>query len=140
DGGPATEGPSTQLHEIMNTNVVTVEPNEAASVAWSRMRRHRIRHLVVTEKGRLRGVISERDLGGRDRPDIREGRLVYDLMTPRVVSAESTMTLRQAADLMREQLIGCLPVLEDGRLVGIVTASDVFDELGRSSTRASFPG
>lgn len=131
---------SLQLREIMSTNVGTIEPNEAASVAWSRMQRQGIRYLVVMEKGRLRGVISERDLGGLNRADIRKGRMVQDLMTPRVVSAESKMTLRQAANLMRERLIGCLPVLEGGRLVGIVTASEVLDELGRNSTRSPFPG
>jgi hypothetical protein len=89
------------------------------------------------ENGRLRGVISERDLGGGSGAEIREGRMVEDLMTPRVVSAESKTTLHEAADLMRRQQIGSLPVIDDGLLAGIVTATDVFDELGRGST---FPG
>lgn len=134
------KGSHMPLREIMSTRVATVEPKEAASVAWSRMGKRGIRHLVVAENGRLRGVVSDRDLGRRGGARIRSGRMVQDLMTPRVVSAESKMTLRHAANLMREQLIGCLPVVDGGRLVGIVTASDVFDELGRSSTRAPFPG
>jgi hypothetical protein len=86
------------------------------------------------------GVISERDLGGRSGAHIRKGRMVEDLMTPRTVSVEANMALRQAADLMRRQQIGSLPVLDGGLLVGIVTATDVFDELGRSSTPSPFPG
>jgi CBS domain-containing protein len=43
--------------------------------------------------------------------------------------------LRQAANLMRGRLIGCLPVIENGRVVGIATATDVLDELGRGSSR-----
>ncbi|HWQ52411.1 MAG TPA: CBS domain-containing protein [Bryobacteraceae bacterium] len=62
-------------------------------------------------------------------------------MTPDVVSAGPQTTLAEAADLMLKRLIGCLPVLEDGRLVGIVTATDVLDELGREShSRPETPG
>jgi CBS domain-containing protein len=124
-----------RLREIMSTRVVTIAPREPASVAWSRMQRLRIRHLVVTENAHLVGVVSERDLGGRNGEDIRRGRMVQDLMTTRVVSAEPKTTLRQAANLMRGRTIGSLPVFEGNRLVGIVTATDVLDELGRGSTR-----
>ena len=44
-------------------------------------------------------------------------------------------TLRQAANVMQGRLIGSLPVVEDGKLVGIVTATDVLHELGRGSSR-----
>lgn len=129
-----------QLREIMRPNVVTIEPKVAASVAWAEMQQRGIRHLVVAEKGRLRGLISERDLGGRSRPDIRKGCLVQDLMTERVVSAESNLTLRHAANLMLNEVIACLPVLEDGQLVGIVTASDVLDELSADAIRRPLVG
>jgi acetoin utilization protein AcuB len=56
-------------------------------------------------------------------------------MTPQAASATPATTLRQAANLMRRRLIGSLPVLEDGRIVGIVTATDVLEELGRGSSR-----
>jgi len=124
-----------RLRELMQTRVVTIESTEAASSAWESMRKHRIRHLVVTEDDALAGVISERDLGGRSGDETRKGRTVGDLMSARVVSAEPTTTLREAANLMRSRLIGSLPVLEGDRLVGIVTATDVLDELGRGSTR-----
>jgi CBS domain-containing protein len=129
-----------RVGEIMNTKVVTVRPKEAASAVLSRMRRRGIRHLAVTQDGRLRGVISERDLAGVLDPDIRKSLVAEDLMTPRVVSVKPKTTLLQAADLMRRRQIGSVPVLDDGVLVGIVTASDVLDELGRSSTRSVFPG
>ncbi len=124
-----------RLQELMQPNVVTIESDETANAAWSQMRKHRIRHLVVTSNGKLAGVLSERDLGGIHGKEIRRGRSVQDLMNPRVVSAEPTMTLRRAANLMRGHTIGSLPVFEDGHLVGIVTATDVLDELGRGSTR-----
>jgi len=127
-----------QLREFMKTRVVAIGPEEAASAAWSRMRARRIRHLVVTEGGRVVGVISEHDLGGPGGGKLRSGRRVRDLMTPRPVSATPATTLRRAARLMRRGPIGSLPVLDGERLVGIVTATDVLDQLGRSSTsRAS---
>jgi len=124
-----------RLSELMQQRIVTIDSRESADAAWSQMKRHRIRHLVVTSDEELVGVISERDLGGRHGEEARRGRSVEELMSPRVVSGTPRMTLREAANLMRGRTIGSLPVLEDGKLVGIVTATDVLDELGRGSTR-----
>jgi len=122
-----------RLREIMSTRVVTIGPDDAASAAWTRMRRRGIRHLAVVDGTGLVGVLSERDLGGRTGAELREGRRVRDLMTPRVASAEPDTALLEAADLMRARLIGSLPVLAGDRLVGIVTATDVFEALGRDA-------
>ena len=124
-----------RLQEIMRTRVVTIESGESATAAQSRMRKHRIRHLVVTSHGELAGVISERDLGGPHGGNGRTASSVGDLMNRRVVSASPTTTLRRAANLMSSHTIGSLPVLDDGELVGIVTATDVLDALGRGATR-----
>ncbi|HET7565618.1 MAG TPA: CBS domain-containing protein [Gemmatimonadaceae bacterium] len=113
----------------MTPRVVTIAPDAPASVAWTRMRRRGIRHLVVVDDGRPVGVVSERDLGGRAGSDIRRGRSVRTLMTRRVVGAAPDTSVQQAANLMRERLIGSLPVTDGDRLVGIVTATDVFDAL-----------
>ncbi|HEX5458536.1 MAG TPA: CBS domain-containing protein [Steroidobacteraceae bacterium] len=128
-----------RLGELMQQRVRTIDSRESASAAWSRMRKNRIRHLVVTSDGELTGVISERDLGGRHGEETRKNRSVGELMSPRVVSGTPGMTLRQAADLMRDRIIGSLPVLDGGTLVGIVTATDVLDALGRSSARPTRP-
>lgn len=124
-----------RLREIMSSPVATIGPKATASVAWARMRKRDIRHLVVMDGARLVGILSERDLGGRNGAELRRGRTVEELMTPRTVSATPETTLRQAANLMRGRQVGSLPVLDGDRLVGIVTATDVLDELGRGSTR-----
>lgn len=124
-----------RVQEIMSTPVVSIGPDEPASNAWSRMQRNHFRHLVVMEGSKLLGVISERDLGGREGTSVRRDRTVRDLMTPGATTITPTATLRQAANLMRGQLIGCLPVVEGKQIVGIVTATDVLHELGRGSTR-----
>jgi len=129
-----------RLQNIMRTDVVTIDAAESADAAWSKMRKHRIRHLVVTDNGRLVGVVSERDLGGPHGAAIRKNQTVQALTTSHLVSAKPTTTLRQAANMMRGRLIGSLPVLDGDRLVGIVTATDVLDELGRGSIRPAVRG
>ena len=124
-----------RIGEIMNTDVVATSPRASADRAWSDMRLHNLRHLVVMERKQVVGILSERDLGGRNGAAIRKGRTVGDLMTRQVVTAEPSTTIRQAANLMRGRTIGCLPVLEDGEVVGIVPTTDILDELGRGSTR-----
>jgi CBS domain-containing protein/ribosome-associated translation inhibitor RaiA len=124
-----------RLKELMTTDVVSVSPDEAADAAWNRMARRGIRHLLVKDGGQLLGVVSERDLGGRKGGPLRRGRAVRDLMSARVVTAEPGTTLRQAANLMRDRLVGSLPIMDAGRVVGIVTATDVLHELGRGSSR-----
>jgi CBS domain-containing protein len=119
----------------MSVDVITVEADAPASVARASMRRHRIRHLVVVEGERLVGIVSERDLGGTRGAASRRDRSVRDLMAADPVSATPSTTLRQAANLMRGRTVGCLLVVEDGRLVGIVTTTDLLDQLGRGATR-----
>jgi CBS domain-containing protein len=115
----------------MTGRVFTIDPAEQASTALSRMKRQRIRHLVVMEDESVAGVISERDLGGQSAPPTN--RTVRELMTSDVMNATPSTTLADAVSLMVKRQIGCLPVLDRGRLVGIVTATDVLDELGRES-------
>ncbi len=123
-----------QLGDFMKSRVVTIGPEEPASTAWARMRDRRIRHLVVTDDGNVVGVVAERDLGGEEGAELRRGRRVRDLMASRPVIATPRTTLRQAAALMREGPIGSLPIVDGDKLAGIVTATDVLDELGRTST------
>lgn len=116
-----------RLKEIMSTDVKTVNPNESAAVAWRRMRSFRIRHLVVVEQDAVVGVISERDLGGAKGEDVRDGKLVNELMSPQVTTATPETTVRRAANQMRGSSIGCLPVLAGSKLVGVVTIADLLD-------------
>jgi acetoin utilization protein AcuB len=124
-----------RLQDIMERTVDTAAENEPAQQAWQRMRLDGIHHLVVTSGSEVVGVISERDLGGRGGARIREGRSVGELMTRSPVVAAPETTVRQAANLMRGRSIGCLPVIKDGRLAGIVTVTDLLELLGRGAER-----
>jgi acetoin utilization protein AcuB len=124
-----------RLQEIMSTDVRTARPNQTADRAWSDMQLRRLRHLVVMDGPHVVGILSERDLGGRHGAVLRRGHTVADLMTLQIVSAAPETTLRKAANLMRGRTIGCLPVIDDGRVVGIVTVTDILEQLGRGATR-----
>jgi acetoin utilization protein AcuB len=119
----------------MSTAVETVKAGESAATAYERMREQEIHHLVVVEGGGVVGVISERDLGGRGGASIRRDRAVDDLMISRVVTARPDATLREAAKLLRGHTIGCLPVLDGNKLVGILTLADVLDTIIRGVER-----
>jgi len=125
-----------RVAEIMTTDVQTVRPEARASEARELMRRHGIHHLVVMENARVVGVISDRDAGGRKGG---EELRVEDLMTHSVVTVPPEETIRKVANLMRGRTIGCVPVVKDQRLRGIVTVSDLLDILGRGVDRPSPP-
>ena len=122
-----------RLRDVMKKNVESISPRESAAAAWSRMRTRRIRHLVVLDAGRVVGVVSDRDLAGPG--SLRQVESVGDVMTTQVVSGHPEMTLRQAANQLRGRSIGCLPVMEDDKLVGILTTTDLLEQIGRGVER-----
>lgn len=123
-----------RLRDIMTAGVVTIGPEESVRAARATMRRYQIRHLVVVDDGQVVGIVSERDFGRR-RGTRGGDLLVPDVMSTDVVSASPATTLRQAANLMRGHSIGCLMVVENDELVGLVTTTDLLDQLGRGATR-----
>lgn len=120
-----------RVQDVMTREVKTIVPTATAEEAWNVMRLHRIRHLVVMTAGRVVGVLSERDTGGRAGAALRKDATVADLMTERTVTIAPTATVRQAANVMRGRSIGCLVVVTSGRVVGIVTTSDLLELVGR---------
>lgn len=101
------------------------------------MRLHHTHHLVVTgEEGRVTGVVSASDLGGRNGEVLRARRRVSDLMTEKLVVAHPETTVREAANLMRGHAVNSLPVFDDrDRLKGLVTVVDLLELIGRGNER-----
>jgi CBS domain-containing protein len=129
-----------RVNEVMTEGVQTVPPTMSAGEAWEVMRRQRIRHVVVTRGRDVVGVLSERDAGGRSGASVRAGKTVVDLMTSHVATVAPSDTIRSVANLMRGRTIGCVPVVDRGRLVGILTLSDLLEVLGRGIDRPNKPG
>jgi CBS domain-containing protein len=125
-----------RVADVMTEPVRTVAAGETASVAWEQMRLHGTRHLVVVGlDGQVVGVLSVSDLGGRHGERLRQGRLVSDLMTDKIVAATPETTVREAANLMRGNRVNCLPVLAGRKLRGIITALDLLELIGRGVER-----
>ena len=121
-----------RVYEVMTRDVETVKPAVLASEAKNRMRQKNIHHLVVTQGSELRGVVSERDLGGPKLPKTLGKWTVEDLMTSPVITVTSRTPVRRAAALMKGRSIGSLVVTSaNGKVAGIVTVADLLDLLAR---------
>jgi CBS domain-containing protein len=120
-----------RVKDIMKRDVRTIAPDRPLSEASEQMRIRGIRHLVVTEHAKLVGVVSNRDLAAITRHELEQVR-VCDVMQRRLTTIEPGATIAQAANKMRGNAIGSLPVIEDGELVGIITTTDLLEHLGRS--------
>jgi CBS domain-containing protein len=121
---------------IMTTELRTIDRNQSLDVADELVSGSRIRHLPVVEDGHVVGILSQRDLfqgalaralgyGSVGRARMLKSIPVKEVMSEPVVTVEADTPVREAARLMVSRKIGCLPVLERGRLVGLVTESDV---------------
>jgi len=117
-----------RVGEVVTRKVETVSASESAERALARMRTRRIRHLAVMRGQKLVGVVSDRDVG------VAKDRTVGDVMTAHAVSATADMTIRRAANLLHDRGIGCLPVMEGGDLVGIVTTTELLEQIGRGGS------
>ena len=126
-----------QVRDVMTREVATLDRNDELSLADGIMRLGRIRHLpVVDETTReLAGIVSQRDLfrgalvrafgyGEAAQLRIMKTISVKEVMTTEVSTIAPDESLQQAAKVMLEQKIGCLPVVDGNKLIGIVTEAD----------------
>jgi acetoin utilization protein AcuB len=129
---------SLRVQDCMTRGVLTVRWNAPVVEAWRLMRARRIRHLpVLDDARRLAGIVTDRDLRqvvlDPALQDLAEDRFlraladlrIRDVMTWGVVTTRPTTPLREAARLMHRERIGALPVVQDGRVVGILTEADL---------------
>lgn len=123
-----------RVRDSMTRDVVTLGPEASAAEAWSLCREHNIRHVPVVQEGRLVGLVSDRDLrdvrGGEGR-ESETPRWVSlgDMMTRRLATIHPLDTIEHAAREIYDRKIGCLPVVADDELVGIITSSDMMRTL-----------
>jgi acetoin utilization protein AcuB len=122
----------------MTTNPVTVDKDVTILDALKIMQDNKIRRLPVLDKGKLVGIVTDRDL--REVSPSPASTLsifelnyllaktkIKDIMTKNVIGISPDAFIEEAALLMRENTIGGLPVLEGNKLVGIITETNIFD-------------
>ncbi len=110
----------------MSHPVVTVKPGDDFQRALAIMQGKQLRRLPVVHRGRLVGIVAERDLLLAALQYLQARVDVGEIMTKDLVTVSSGMDLRDAAKLMLTNRVGGLPVVDDGKLVGIITESDIF--------------
>lgn len=120
----------------MSKNVQTISPDQMLIDAVELMRTHRIRHLPVVDDGKLVGIVSDRDVrhalpmrspAAEERIDTRAALYtpIASAMTRYPITIDPDATIREAAEIICREKIGALPVVEDDKLVGIVSAEDL---------------
>ena len=122
------------IREVMTANPQTVTPDDSIQSAARIMRDADTGAVPVVDNGRPVGIVTDRDIviravadGGQlDRP-------IRDIVTGSVVSASPDMSTREAAALMSEHQVRRLPVVENNRLVGIVSLGDLAVKEGKDS-------
>jgi acetoin utilization protein AcuB len=109
----------------MTPNPVTVDPKASVDQALGLMRAHGVRHLPVMEGDRIVGLVTDHALATAWFPSLLEDVCVADVMDRDPTLIEADETIYQAARLMYNRRLTGLLVVEDGRLVGIITMVDL---------------
>jgi acetoin utilization protein AcuB len=126
-----------QVQRWMTQPVVTVHEDCPAVLAFRKMHEHQIRRLpVVDEDGALVGIVADRDLRGAalavmngDSAQGDEEKLVRDFMTREVITVTPKDDVRDAALTMLSNRFTGLPVMDGGKLVGMITVTDLMEIL-----------
>ena len=116
------------VKEVMHRSVKTVRPEDTVRDAAKIMNQYRIGSLVVVSgTGEVVGILTERDIltnvvaVGKVADEVK----ISEIMTPNIITITPDKTLEEAANVMTENKIKKLPVVHEGRLIGIVTATDL---------------
>ncbi len=132
-----------KIKDWMNTPVHTVKPRDSVAHARTLLERHRVNQLPVVVDGALAGIVTDRDLRNASPSAAQQaaadlGRIDAAIADPSKITVESVMTeqvfslgpddtVEDAVRVMRRERFGAIPVVERGRVVGMLTRSDVLD-------------
>jgi CBS domain-containing membrane protein len=135
-----------KVRDVMTADPTTLKRNDKLALADDIMRLGRVRHLPVLDDDgqKLVGIVTQRDLfrdalaqalgyGKPAQRKVLDSLAVKDVMATAVVTVRPDASLVYAARLLTERKVGCLPVVENGRLVGILTEGDFVALIARES-------
>lgn len=135
---------SLRVRDLMTADVKTVKAADSVSAAQDLMNEHNFRHVpVVDEEGLLIGLVTERDLLRRAhlaqedlplnvRQDVLHAVRVSQIMTEEIETIGADALARTAAETLLETKYGCLPVVDEGYLIGILTEADFVRHVAES--------
>ena len=133
-----------RVSDLMTIDRITVTPKTPVLEARQLMLEKRIRHLLVTDGPKLAGIVTDRDIR-LNLPSPATSLSVWEInyllarmtvdaaMTKDVVTISPGQDATEAAQLMLDRKIGALPVVEGGRLVGIITETDLLRAFVKTS-------
>jgi acetoin utilization protein AcuB len=124
------------VEKWMTRDVITVPPHQKIIDAFELMQGRGIRHLPIIEEGELKGLVTDRDIrlalipSPLSTPEDRVYHLgalerVDEIMTTELITVAPHTTIEEAAKLMAKYKIGAVPVVSQGKLVGILTETDI---------------
>lgn len=122
------------VHEIMQSEVDTLQATDSLEDAKRKFRIHRYRHIPILDSSdRLVGILSDRDILRLMADEIQFIGSVHNHMVTKVLTAAPNTRIRDAANTMVQEKIGCLPILSPRlELVGILTRSDILKAIVRN--------
>jgi CBS-domain-containing membrane protein len=124
--------PSSCVAEVMGTDLFTLTPDTGVAAALRLASTKRISYFLVIDDGSLTGMVSEGDLKGA-----RRSATIADCMTTPVLCISPETTLEEAAGIMDENAVGCLPVVTGTFLVGVVTRDNLPEDEDEVEGRAA---
>ncbi|MDP3938667.1 MAG: CBS domain-containing protein [Deltaproteobacteria bacterium] len=134
------------VKSILNPKLVSVSADERLDTVDDIMALGQVRHLPVVKAGELVGIVSQRDLLRASLSSISNVGLgekrafltsikLHEIMTCDVITITPETSIQEAAEIMADEKIGCLPVVDDNHLMGMITETDLLHfmaELGRA--------
>jgi acetoin utilization protein AcuB len=135
---------STTVGSVMSKNVITIKASDSLLAATRTIKEKGFKHLpVVDGNGTLVGVVTDRDLkraSASDATTLEVHELLYlldklkieQIMTRKPVTVTKDESVQGAAKMMADRKIGCLPVVESGKVTGIITKDDFLRLVARS--------
>ncbi len=121
----------TSIEDIMHRDVVTAGPDDTVAEVAARMSAAGVGAAVIVDGGQVKALFSERDLLNRVVVDGRDpaATSVLTASTEQVVTVSKDASIKKCAEALKERKARHLPVVDDGKLVGIVSARDFFELL-----------
>jgi len=123
----------TTVSKLMIKNIIVISPEKSVVDAANKMKKSGISSLIVTENNQVRGIVTRSDLIDRvvARGSDPRSITIEKIMTKKVLTIKPKANIVEALRLMKLQKISQLPVIEDGKLVGVVALRDALSYLAK---------